>query len=179
MIQRNSSCFVRYFGLVLFMLGADQASSLSKVVASPKIKEVQKGAESINTRECNLFLANLRQRILNNWLLPDGNNAVVIEATISPSGDVLNTDTSKSKADAVAIAAASNAFEKAQPLGPLPPNYKSNCQIILTFTSDVDPHGDSRSHLTSRLEQIAKHSSDQGEAGNNTSLSGVKDATAK
>jgi TonB family protein len=109
---------------------------------------------SSDNRESQDFLASLRARVLNNWLLPDGNNVVVLVATVNAQGDVTDVSTSESKADPLAIEAARNAFEKAQPLGRPPSRYAGDCKITLTFTSKVDPHGDSTSDLTSRIDQI-------------------------
>lgn len=109
------------------------------------------------TVESQAFLGNLRGRILNNWLLPDGKNVVVLEAIVSPEGDAVEVTTSNSKADDLAIEAAKSAFEKSKPLGQLPRQYHGQCRIVLTFTTNVDPHGDSNSDLTSRIEQIEQN----------------------
>jgi hypothetical protein len=137
-----------------------QALILSLLVISPvsadpgSHKAKQMPAKTINNQASQVFLGNLRARILHNWLAPDGKNTVIIEATVSPEGEVLSSTTAASQADSLAIAAATTAFEKAQPLGHLPTGYNSNSKITLTLTSSVDPHGDSTSNLTSRIDQV-------------------------
>jgi hypothetical protein len=128
--------------------------------ASPVLKKTQVIHKTISDQASQVFLGNLRARILHNWLAPDGKNTVVIEATVSPEGVVLSSTTAASQADSLAIAAATTAFEKAQPLGHLPAGYNSNCKITLTFASTVDPHGDSTSNLTSRIDQVVQRAPD-------------------
>jgi hypothetical protein len=55
----------------------------------------------VDNRESQAFLANLRARVLNNWLLPDGKNVVVLVATVNGQGDVTDVNTSESQADAL------------------------------------------------------------------------------
>lgn len=133
-------------------LGARVPSSFAK----PLPAKPQAAASANDSQESQAFLSNLRARVLNNWLLPDGNNVVVLEATITPNGDVLEVKTSDSRADSLAIEAATSAFEKAQPVGHLPMKYHSDCKLTLTFNSKVDPHGDSTSDLNSRLDPISQ-----------------------
>ena len=125
-------------------------------------KKPQPAQAAGDNSESQAFLANLRARILNNWLLADGKNVVVLEATVNSNGDVAEVKTGQSKADPLAIEAATNAFEKAQPLGRLPSKYRGDCLITLTFTSDVDPHGDSTSNLTSAIDQIGTKAGQDG-----------------
>jgi TonB family protein len=131
-------------------------STLSSLVlaAPPSGKREPMPAQAGNDAESQSYLANLRGRVLNNWLLPDGVNTVVIDATVTPNGDVLDTSTSRSTGDANAIQAAMDAFNKSQPLSHLPTKYKGNCRITLTFTSKADPHGESESNLDSKIEPL-------------------------
>jgi hypothetical protein len=150
--RRWSHLMTIFFGLAL-VLGA-----MPSTLAYPqekKAKTTTSTSTAGDNRESQAFLANLRARVLNNWLLPDGKNVVILEATVNGNGDVLEVKTSESKADALAIEAATNAFEKSQPLGRLPSKYSGDCKITLTFTTNVDPHGDSTSDLTSRIDQIS------------------------
>lgn len=139
--------------IILFASGFILAAIPVSLAYGPA-KKSQVPAKANDNPESQAFLARLRQRVLNNWLLPDGHNVVVIEATANPNGDVLEVKTDQSKADALAIEAATSAFENAKPLGNLPVKYHGDCKITLTFTSHVDPHGDSTSDLTSRIDQV-------------------------
>jgi hypothetical protein len=130
---------------------------MPSVLASRPVKKTRSLGDN---SESQAFLAKLRARILNNWLLQDGKNVVVLEATVHPTGEVLEVKTSKSNADPLAIEAATNAFEKSQPVGALPSRYHGDCTVTLTFTSTVDPHGDSNSDLTSRIDQISQNTKD-------------------
>ncbi|PWT98683.1 MAG: hypothetical protein C5B53_06390 [Candidatus Melainabacteria bacterium] len=145
-------------GLVLVAMPCTLAHQPAK-----KTESVSPSA-AVDNRESQAFLANLRGRVLNNWLLPDGKNVVVLVATVNGHGDVTDVSTSESTADPLAIEAARNAFEKSQPLGLLPSRYAGDCKITLTFTSNVDPHGDSTSDLTSRIDLI-KTSTNEGKQG--------------
>lgn len=140
---------------------------------APKKSHTAGPSNASDNRESQAFLADLRARILNNWLLPDGKNVVVLVATVNGNGDVTDVNTSESKADPLAIEAARTAFEKSQPLGRLPSKYSQDSKITLTFTSNVDPHGDSTSDLTSRIDQV-KSGTDQGNQG-----SGAQPATGQ
>jgi hypothetical protein len=118
--------------------------------AAPRIA----GPKSLNTPAVQNYLSRLRGRILKNWMLPDGKNVVVVTAAVTPEGGVSDISTATSKADALAIQSATVAFDKAQPLEHLPPEANSVCKIQITFTSNVDPHGDSNSNVSTRIDML-------------------------
>jgi len=141
-----------FFGASLFTV--DFVNPVASKGTNPKAKGRKPEPKPDTGGQGQAFLDNLRARVLNNWFLPDGKNIVIIDATVSLNGDVLDVKTNNSSADSLAIQAAMTAFEKTQPLGHLPLKYRGNCKLTLTFTSNVDPHGDSTSDLASRIEEI-------------------------
>ena len=153
-LNMTNACRRPVIWLTVFLIVLLVLCTMPPTLATPPPKKTQATRASVDS-ESQSFLANLRARVLNNWLLPDGKNVVVLEATVNTNGDVAEVKTGESKADPLAIEAATNAFDKAQPLGHLPSKYHSDCRITLTFTSDVDPHGDSTSNLTSAIDQVA------------------------
>ncbi len=107
-----------------------------------------------NNGPSQIYLANLRSRLLSHWYAPDGHNRVVLELRVNPEGDILESKTNESKASDLAITAALTALDQSKPLGHLPANYSVEGKITIVFSSNVDPHGDSTSDLTTAIDQI-------------------------
>jgi TonB family protein len=148
-----------------FTLSGLLMSPWAALAAPVRPQRATSSSDASGDVESQQFLSGLRGRVLNNWLLPDGINTVVLEATVNPAGDVVDVQTAKSTADVLAVQAAQEAFNKAQPLGHLPAKYKSDCKIVLTFTTKVDPHGDSTSNLGSQIEPIVNTGGQSSAAG--------------
>jgi hypothetical protein len=88
------------------------------------------------------------------WEATDGKNTVVLETEIDPNGAISEIKSSNSRAGDIAIQAAKMAFEKVQPLEALPISQKAKGKLTVTFTSSVDPHGDSTSNIMTRIDPL-------------------------
>ena len=100
------------------------------------------------------YLNRLRSKLTNNWLIPDGKNSVTISATVHGDGSCENIQVSSVPKNDQAEASCSDAFSKSQPLEALPSGVNEG-KLTLNFTSSADPHGDSSSNITTRLDPIA------------------------
>jgi hypothetical protein len=128
--------------------------------AKPKPGAVRRAPASSNQQLSN-YLVRLRGKLLRIWEPTDGKNTVVLEAVVDPSGAVSDLKTSNSRASDIAIQTATTAFEKVQPLEPLPTSAKSPGKLSITFTSAVDPHGDSTSNIMTRIDPLPVSASTQ------------------
>lgn len=128
--------------------------------AAPARKPASKAAPantgrttSADSAQHNAYLARLRSKLLNNWMVPDGRNHVELTATVMPDGSVEGVQvTSTPKADQAEVNA-SDSFSKAQPLEGLPAGLQS-ARVTIVFISNADPHGDSSSNITTKLEPL-------------------------
>lgn len=109
----------------------------------------------------NAYIARLRGKIANNWFLPDGNNHVVITAVVNADGTTGEVNIVSTPKDPPAEAAATEAFTKGQPFEPLPKELNGAGKLVVTFDSKVDPHGDSSSNVTFRLDPMVTAPSTQ------------------
>jgi hypothetical protein len=100
------------------------------------------------------YINRLRSKLMRIWEPPDGKNAVVLQALVDQSGAVSEINTATSRAGEVAIQAATIAFEKVQPLEALPVGSNKG-KLTIIFTSSVDPHGDSTSNITTKIDPLA------------------------
>jgi TonB family protein len=115
---------------------------------------LQKGNKSANlSPQYNSYLEQLRNKILQFWLLPDGNNHVIISVSLSQDGSVSDLSISSSPSNNLAEQAASDAFNQAQPFPALPSNSQA-VRLSVTFDSKADPHGDSTSKLYAKIDPI-------------------------
>lgn len=128
--------------------------SISGIPLWAQTKAGVKAAPGSNlTAAYNSYLNRLRNKVLNNWNVPDGKNHVVLEAIVAADGTLGEVVTRSTPNNAAAEQSASGAFSLAQPLEALPAT-SPPVKVILTFESTADPHGDSSSNLLSRLEPI-------------------------
>lgn len=107
-----------------------------------------------NSAIYNAYIARLRGKIANSWFLPDGNNHVVITAVVNADGSTGDVNIVSTPKDPPAEAAATEAFTKGQPFEPLPKELKGAGKLVVTFDSKVDPHGDSSSNVTFKLDPL-------------------------
>jgi len=102
----------------------------------------------------NAYIGRLRNKIGANWDFPPGKFHVVLQVVVNAdgsSGDVTVKSTPQSDA---AERAASAALTQAQPLEPLPAQSTPTVRITVNFDSSYDPHGDSSSNISARLDPI-------------------------
>lgn len=100
------------------------------------------------------YISRLRGKIVNNWDYPPGKFHVVLQAVVSADGSVSDVTVTSNPKGEVAERAASAAFSQAQPLEPLPAQSTPTVRITFNFDSTYDPHGDSNSNLSGRLDPI-------------------------
>lgn len=100
------------------------------------------------------YISRLRGKIINNWDYPPGKFHVVLQAVVSADGSVSDLTVTSNPKGEVAERAASAAFSQAQPLEPLPAQSTPTVRITFNFDSTYDPHGDSNSNLSGRLDPI-------------------------
>ena len=103
----------------------------------------------------NAYLNKVRSKVVNAWLMPDGKNHVVLTATIGSDGAVTEIAVSSTPSNPQAEQSSSDAFNQTQPLDPLPAGAES-AKLSLTFDSTVDPHGDSNSNVSAKIDPVVK-----------------------
>ncbi len=99
------------------------------------------------------YLDRLRGKVQPNWTFPDGKNHVTLQVQVEPDGTASNITLSSTPKSEPAEQAANAAFAQVQPLAPLPDKSPA-VKVTLTFDSFSDPHGDSNSSLTGRLDPV-------------------------
>jgi hypothetical protein len=124
--------------------------------AAPAARQAagKKRAPAASSAQLQGYLARLRSKLIRNWEPTDGKNSVLLEAVVEPNGAVSDIKTSNSRATDIAIQTATMAFEKVQPLESLPISEKNPGKLTITFTSSVDPHGDSTSNIVTRIDPL-------------------------
>lgn len=99
----------------------------------------------------NSYIARVRPKVENNWYLADGKNHVVLSVTVAADGSVTDLALTSSPTNTQAEQAATDAFNKAQPLESLPTG-TGPVRLTMTFDSFADPHGDSNRNLSLRMD---------------------------
>jgi hypothetical protein len=97
------------------------------------------------------YLQRLRSKLIQAWVIPDGNNHVTITGNFNQDGLSDNIKTQSSPHNENAEQAASSAFGKCLPLE-APPVGMTNGKVTVEFLSNADPHGDSKSSINLRLD---------------------------
>ena len=130
-------------------------SSVTKESSSNSKKEpAQNNPAHLNlTTAYNAYLAELRSKVINSWNLPDGKNHVVVSVVVQPDGTVGEITFESTPKNETAEHAAHAAFVDAQPFKALP-NNSPPMKLSFTFDSTADPHGDSTSSVSARLDPI-------------------------
>jgi TonB family protein len=98
------------------------------------------------------YLNGLRQRMDKEWYLVDGNNHVSLTMTVATDGSVTELDINSSPKNTQAEQAASDAFNKVQPLPSLPSG-SGNVRMTLSFDSKASQHDNER-HLSGRIDSM-------------------------
>ena len=129
-------------------------SALPALSAGPAKPAVKKPAPANLTGAYNAYVNKLRNKVLNNWNLADGKNNVVLQATVGNDGAVSDIVLKSTPKNAKAEEAANAAFAQSQPLEPLPPGSALSARLTLNFQSTADPHGDTSSNLSARIDPV-------------------------
>jgi hypothetical protein len=135
------------------VFSAVEQSAWAAPAAKPKATAVKR-APATSHPQLGPYLVRLRGKLLRIWEPTDGKNTVILEAVVDPPGTVREVKTSNSRASDIAIQTATMAFEKVQPLESLPISEKNPAKLTITFTSSVDPHGDSTSNIMTRIDPL-------------------------
>jgi hypothetical protein len=90
-------------------------------------------------------------KINNNWEYANGRNHVILSVDLDQGGNVLNMHATSSPHNGDAEAKAQAALQRSQPLDLLPSGLPS-AHLTITFDSTADPHGDSNSSGSVKLE---------------------------
>lgn len=146
-----------------FTLLVSLVTSLCAVQAAPAAKPVAKAAAPAKktvTRAGGASEASIKaycnhvwQKLNNNWIVPDGNNHVTLTVPISSDGSLGDISAVSTPKNSDAEAAALTALERSKPLDLLPSGMGSG-KLTVTFNSKADPHGDSESGGSVRLDPV-------------------------
>ena len=90
-------------------------------------------------------------KVYGKWNLPDGDNHVTIVAQVSSDGSIGDISVTSSPKNGEAEAAAMTALDQSKPLDLLPTGMGAG-KLTITFNSKADPHGDSSSGGSVRLD---------------------------
>ena len=137
-----------------------QASPQRQAAAPSKAqpKTIVKGTDY--SAALNGYWGRLRQRISNNWLIPDGKNHVVLTATVQQDGTTADLSVTGNPSDPQAEQSCSDAFTKCQPLEALPQGLAS-AKLSVTFDYNYDPHGDGSSKIYGLIAPQASQNTQQ------------------
>lgn len=102
----------------------------------------------------NAYLARLRPKLANHWILADGKNHVEIKAVMHTDGSLSDVEVTSTPNNVLAEQSANEAFAASQPFEPLPSSVTKG-RLSVIFDSSADPHGDSTSNINLRLEPDA------------------------
>ncbi|MCA9803354.1 MAG: TonB C-terminal domain-containing protein [Cyanobacteria bacterium HKST-UBA02] len=98
------------------------------------------------------YISRLRQKLDDNWYVPEGNNKVTITSTLDTDGTVSEIVTASEPKCEPAEMAANEAFVKAQPFEGLPGGKK--VKLTAVFQSASTQHGDGSRHINITLDPI-------------------------
>ncbi len=158
-MQRTVHRKIQIFSLAIFLanignMSLDQYASSAPVrAAGPALRSRPVMRPANDAGAGRDYSARLWNRILNQWDYPNGNNHVTLTATLAADGNVESVQLSSSPKSAEAEASAQSAFDKAKPLDALPKGMTS-AKLTILFNSKSDPHGDSSSGGSVRLDPI-------------------------
>lgn len=127
------------------------APAKTPAVKKPVVK-IQTGGPSKAAVES--YCGHVWNKIYSKWILPDGNNHVTLTAEIGSDGSLGDISANSTPKNAEAEAAAMTALDQAKPLDLLPSGMNSG-KLTINFNSKADPHGDSSSGGSVRLDPIS------------------------
>jgi len=146
-------------GFVMNDLTARQSPSVAALAQGKKKPgkqaPVKRSGPSLNNGECNNYMARLRDKLDQNWELPDGKNKVTIITTIARDGSTSDMSTSSAPSNQDAEQRANEAFAKVQPMESLPGSAGERVKLTVTFDSFADPHGDTNRNISTQLDPVA------------------------
>jgi hypothetical protein len=149
--------------VLLSLLAGQQAQSQA---ARPKTaaahRPVHSGAPArgpapsqASNAQITAYLQRLRAKLIQAWIIPDGNNHVTISGNFNQDGLSDNLKNTSSPHNENAEQSAMAAFNKCMPLE-TPPTGMVNGKVTVEFLSTADPHGDSKSSINLRMDPVAQ-----------------------
>lgn len=148
MEMKNLTCLLASVIVLTPLLSAEAAPA-----AKGAPKKLIRQTPSTDAAAGQAYSARLWNRILSQWNYPDGNNHVTVTAVVIADGNVESMQVTSSPKSAEAEASAQAAFDKAKPLDALPTGM-TKATVVVVFNSKSDPHGDSSSGGSVRLDPI-------------------------
>jgi hypothetical protein len=142
--------------------GAKQSKpAVSKVTVSsksPVLSKVGQPDRGELTGAIRTYSQKLWNRILPNWIYPDGTNHVTLTAVVANDGSVESVALSSQPKNTEAESSAQTAFDRIKPLSALPTGL-TKARITVVFDSKADPHGDSSSNGSVHIDAADTRSS--------------------
>ena len=114
----------------------------------------KKSSINYESAQCKAFLAEITEKLNNNWFSPDGNNKVTITCTLESDGSAVDVETTSNPSSGEAENIANSAYIKAQPFGALPVSAGEKARLKVEFVSNVDPHGESSRNIYASLGPV-------------------------
>lgn len=136
---------------------------VSEVAAAPTAKGASVGKSARPGRPAQggasqaaigSYCGKVWSKVSSKWLVPDGNNHVVITTELASDGSYGDISVTSSPKNQEAEAAAMTALEQSKPLDLLPTGMARG-KMTITFNSKADPHGDCSSGGSVRLDPLA------------------------
>jgi hypothetical protein len=149
--------------LLSFSPGQQAQSQTARPKTAPPHKVVRTNPASkgpaapsqASSAQITAYLQRLRGKLIQAWIIPDGNNHVTISGNFNQDGLSDNLKGSSAPRNENAEQAAMAAFNKCMPLE-TPPLGMNNGKVTVEFLSTADPHGDSKSSINLRLDPVAQ-----------------------
>ncbi len=133
---------------------AGRAKSAGHAAGHAAVKPaVHAAATGASSAQVNAYLNRLRSKLIGAWMLPDGNNHVTLTGNFNQDGLSDNLKASSSPKSSEAEDVAMQAFNKCMPLETMPAGM-NNGKLTVDFVSNADPHGDSKSSISLRLDPV-------------------------
>lgn len=144
------------FLMVSQVEAAPQKATSAKGAAAGKVpakaaRPVQGGASQA---AIGAYCGRVWGKVASKWLVPDGNNHVVITTELASDGSYGDISVTSSPKNQEAEAAAMTALDQSKPLDLLPTGMARG-KMTITFDSKADPHGDCSSGGSVRLDPLA------------------------
>jgi hypothetical protein len=150
---------VSLFCSIAVAQAAPPKTSATAAKAAPKMKvpahaTVPSGAvHHDNSPALKAYCGRLWNKIVPHWYVPDGNNLVTVTAIVAADGNVESVTTISQPKCPEAENSALTAFEHAKPLEAIPGGI-ARVKVSVTFKSKADPHGDSSSSGSVKIDPV-------------------------
>lgn len=151
-IKLTTNILVSVLSLGICVNAVQAAPAKTATKSSKPAVKIQTGGPSKAAVES--YCGHVWNKIYSKWILPDGNNHVTLTAEIGSDGSLGDISANSTPKNAEAEAAAMTALDQSKPLDLLPSGMNSG-KLTINFNSKADPHGDSSSGGSVRLDPIS------------------------